>query len=816
MVKVLNLAGLRKRSGSIAVVGISLVCFAVTMGVWTTLQPMEEMSVDFRMRWRLALIPEEKRTDTTDVVLLAIDQKSEDALGRFGAGRWLSRGPFLDQLRFLRAYFRPTVLAYDIIFKDTQGYLIQDGERISEVPARTGRISDAIAELATETVDCVSDTILSDLSQLALEQGNIVLTHGFASVWEDTRFAPVLGFNFRGGWSDVQSVPIPPWVDGNGAGARGVAYLRDIAIPEGCIHFSSPEARSRYRPSQNANLPSSDLWDYSYLGALNIPRDLDGVVRRVPLVMGFLHQNTPEDESQLVFVPSFALLSVLLHLGADTFPLKPNVVDVFFGKEILVRTGDEVYRIPIDALGRMRLNYRWQQKDFSEVSFAQLAPSEQTTTVESRLTKAKKWVGLLRDRIAVVGVTATGVDVGATPIKPNTPLVYVQLTAINNILTRSFLRPITSAVVWALMAFLLIGFILLCLAVRGERVVLAVFIYLLVYCMLAYVGVHVGIIALPVVGPILFVVLSTFWVLSFRYFTESRARHRIRNMFSSMVSGKVLSFLEDNPESFSLEGHAADASILFTDVEEFTTLSEHLPPAKIIQLMNMYLTPVTDSVLQGGGYLDKYVGDEVMAVWGAPYSDSDHALRACRSALEQQRIITGLNEAIQETYGFRLRVRMGINSGEVTAGNMGSELKFQYTVLGDPVNLASRLEPVNRDFGTDILIGEATQRMIDAQLETREICRLLVSGRHQAVTVYELLGERGQLDTTTQAVTVQYALALRDFYAREWSRCIATLEAVLDAADDGPSKFLIAWSRRCQQNPPASDWQGVYVRVGKG
>ncbi len=808
-------SGRKRWRAVIAPVGIPLVCFAVTMGSWNLLQPLEAMSVDLRMRWRLHLVSKEQRTDTSDLVLLAIDQASEDTLGRYGAGRWLSRGPFLDQLRFLRSYCHPSVLAYDIIFKDTQGTRIRDEERISEASLRTGLIADELTKLSASTVDCVSDGVLADLSQLVVEQGNIVLAHGFAGIWEDSRFFSVLGYNFRGGWVDPQSVQIPVWsADGN-SDLGGVAYLRDIAIPDAGIHFRSQRAREQFEASLNANLPSPDLWDYAYLGALNIPRDVDGIVRRVPLVMGFTCQTSADADPQLVFVPSFALLSVLLHLGVDTFPLADGIVDVRFGDVIVVRVGAETYRIPIDDLGRMQLNYRWLQSDFSEVSFVRLAPVQNETTADERLALAQRWAGLLRDRIAVVGVTVTGVDVGATPINPNTPLVYVQMTAINDILTRSFLRPVRPIMAWVLMLCLLLGFIHLCEAIRGVRVVLAASLLLLVYGAISHVALHIGAMALPVVAPGLFLVLSMFWVLVFRYFTESRARRRIRSIFSSMVSGSVLSYLEDHPESVSLEGKTTDASVLFSDIAKFTSLSENLSPAELIRLLNTYLTPVTNSVLQWEGYLDKYVGDSVMGVWGAPYADRDHALNTCRSALEQQQIIKTLNEQIQVEYGFELQVRMGINSGEVTAGNMGSERKFQYTVLGDTVNVASRLEPVNRDFGTDILIGEATQRMVSSELETREVCRILVAGRQQSFTVYELLGVRGELDAATSAVQEQYASALSDFYGRNWSRCIATLEGVLNTREDGPSTFLLGWAQRYQQEPPPPEWNGVYVRTEK-
>jgi class 3 adenylate cyclase/CHASE2 domain-containing sensor protein len=801
------------------VVAIALTCLVVTILLRGQLAPIEDLSADYRMRLRLELTHEAERVDTTDIVLLAIDQATEDELGRYGAGQWLSRGPFLDQLRFARSYLRPTVLAYDIIFKDTQGRLLRAEERITDIPERAARVADEVESLSQGTVDSVSDGVLADLSRLALEQGNTVLAHGFAGVWEDARFRTVLGYNFRGGWDDPQSVDIPVWSSsGRGAGESGVArvpYLVDLAIPESSVHFSSPEEESLYACAPNGNLPSPDVLDYVYLGCLNIQRDADGLVRRAPLVMGFAYRPAPGEAPRRVFVPTFALLSVLLHLGIDEFPMGEDVLEVHFGREIVIRAEAGTYRIPIDYRGRMRLNYRWKKSDFAEVSFSKLAPSYSVTTREERYARAREWAGVVRNRIAAVGVTVTGVDVGPTPIDANTPLVYVQLTAMNNILTRSCLLPMSAAMQCTVIFVLFAGFVALCLAVRGIRVVVALGLFLVLYLVLAYGGVHAGITILPVAGPMLFMVTAIFGVLSLRYFTESRARRRIRGMFSTMVSGTVLSYLEDHPGSFSLEGHTTDATVLFSDITDFTALSEHLSPEDLIDLLNMYLTPVTDCVLKWGGYLDKYVGDCVMAVWGAPYPDPDHAMKACLSALEQQRIVSDLNRQIKDRFGFNLRVRIGINSGRVTAGNVGSERKFQYTVLGDPVNLAARLEPANREFGTGILMGKATEELVSDQLEAREIGRILVYGRQQIASAYELLGRRGELDEDTLLLRGQYDSALQAFYMRDWPRVIETLETILAIRRDGPSLFLLEWARRYLVKPPPPDWKGVYVRAEK-
>ncbi len=175
-----------------------------------------------------------------------------------------------------------------------------------------------------------------------------------------------------------------------------------------------------------------------------------------------------------------------------------------------------------------------------------------------------------------------------------------------------------------------------------------------------------------------------------------------------------------------------------------------------------------------------------------------------------------MNDDIFARYGFRLRVRIGINSGRVTAGNVGSEQKFQYTVMGDAVNLANRLEPANREFGTGILIGDATQELIASRLEAREIGRILVSGRMQETVAYELLGIQGKVDKTILEIKAAYSEALRKFYDRDWDQAVQLLEALLSKHQDGASAFLLDRAREYCKSPPPADWQGVYVRHEKG
>ena len=224
-----------------------------------------------------------------------------------------------------------------------------------------------------------------------------------------------------------------------------------------------------------------------------------------------------------------------------------------------------------------------------------------------------------------------------------------------------------------------------------------------------------------------------------RYFQQERKTQWIRDVFQSMVSEKVLQHLEANPDRLSLVGHKTEATIFFSDLADFSTIAEKVDPGELSELMNQYLSPMTDIIIEKDGYIDKYVGDMIMAVWGVPFYTADHALRACEAALTQQRTLEKLQPLFQERFNQRVVFRIGINTGDVTAGNMGSNKRMQYTVLGDAVNQAARLEPINKIYGTTILIGSATFEQVQEFVVARLIDEVELKGISQKQKVYELL-----------------------------------------------------------------------------
>jgi len=336
------------------------------------------------------------------------------------------------------------------------------------------------------------------------------------------------------------------------------------------------------------------------------------------------------------------------------------------------------------------------------------------------------------------------------------------------------------------------------------------------YVLLAFACVYRNWVILPLISPLLYIGMCSLTVLSYRFLAEEKAKRRIRKMFSTMVSDQVLSYLEENPDSFSLRGQNVDATVFFSDVVNFTGISERLSPERVTDLLNQYLTPATDIIMNFGGYVDKYIGDGIMAVWGAPYPDPEHALKSCQAALRQQEMLADLNGKFRKDFGIEIAVRTGINSGNVKAGNMGSARKFQYTVIGDVVNLASRLEPANKDFDTKIIAGESTCRMLNDRIVTRRLGKIIVVGKEEAVSIYEIVGDKGKVDSRKLEIIACYESALERLYSRSWDECISLLDSILRDCNDGPSVHLRRRAVEYQSTPPEPGWHGEYIRRGKG
>jgi adenylate cyclase len=284
----------------------------------------------------------------------------------------------------------------------------------------------------------------------------------------------------------------------------------------------------------------------------------------------------------------------------------------------------------------------------------------------------------------------------------------------------------------------------------------------------------------------------------------------LRSFQKYVPSDLVRSILSSGREA-SLGGERRRVTIYFSDIVDFTTISERLSPEALVEHLRAYLGAMNGSILERGGTVDKFIGDAVMAFWGAPSDNPRHALDACRAALANQRALVALNARWEAEGKPALHTRIGLNSGEVVVGNVGSETRLNYTVIGDAVNLASRLEGLNKYYGTRIMLGEETRADAGDAIVTRPLDWVSVKGRAQAVQVFELLGLAGEVDAATVELAACHGEALAAYRARRWDEAIRGFQAVLASRPgDGPAALMIRRATAFRAEPPPDDWDGVY------
>lgn len=306
--------------------------------------------------------------------------------------------------------------------------------------------------------------------------------------------------------------------------------------------------------------------------------------------------------------------------------------------------------------------------------------------------------------------------------------------------------------------------------------------------------------------------------IGYQYLTESKQKKVIKGIFSFYVNKEVVDKMLENPDSVKLGGEKLEMSVMFSDLSGFTTISEMLSPEDLVKLLNEYLGSMTDIIMAEGGTVDKYIGDAIMAFWGAPIHQPDHALKACRAIMKQQKRLHELQQGWIDKGYPKLVARFGLNTGNMVVGNMGSATRFNYTVMGDSVNLAARLEPANKEFETYVMISEFTQAKVKDEFLTRQLDLLQVKGKTKPVTVFELMADKSDEPNLQHLVSIAtvYTEGLNLYYAQKWDEAIAKFHEVLTIEpNDGPSKTYIHRCEEFKENPPEAGWIGVYIMKHK-
>jgi adenylate cyclase len=398
-----------------------------------------------------------------------------------------------------------------------------------------------------------------------------------------------------------------------------------------------------------------------------------------------------------------------------------------------------------------------------------------------------------------------------------TPGVEIQATIISNILTGRFVTELTPmARLGLLMVLALVGSLM---QLRLRPIVsLAVTLALSAL----FLGIAIGLFVsrdlwLPLFAGTLQLGLVLGGHLVAIMVTERRAKERIKGTFETYMDPRIVETIIRQDSSVKVNGEKRVVTVFFSDMEKFTSIGEQMTPAGLVNVVNRYLAMASESIMRHNGIIDKYIGDAIMAFWSPPYANEDeHAKLACYAALEQLSILDEFKRMLPDITGFRkglphIDIRIGLATGDVIIGNIGSSISRNYTVMGDTVNIASRLESASKYYGTRLLISEQTQIMARDAIETRELDSILVMGKSDAVRVFELLARKGELGRAAADLRERFERGLAAYRNRDWNGAQADFSACLEIdPTDAPSKLFVARLQYLRDRPPAENWDGVW------
>ncbi len=531
-------------------------------------------------------------------------------------------------------------------------------------------------------------------------------------------------------------------------------------------------------------------------GFFNADLDADGILRST-LLLGRIGDG---------YYESLGLATARVAMHATTAkPVFLHATGRDYGTldSILLNTEPEPKRVPVEDFLKVQIDYRGtggpDGGGFRYVSA--------TDVLHKRIDFQH-----LANRIILIGTTAPGLnDLRATPIRSDYPGVEAHANVIASILDGKFKQRPDYAPGYDVLQILVIGAILI-LALSYLKPLPS-----MLFTLVSGVGViwfnfwaYRSLDLILPVATLLLLMLSLFILnVAWGYWFEFRKGRAITSLFGEYVAPELVEVMAEDPENYSMEGEKRDITIMFADVRNFTTISESLEANTLREYINRYLTDVSEDIRGNRGTLDKYIGDCVMAFWGAPVPLQDHAARAVGTALQMLKTAKRLNEEYIERGWPPLKIGIGVNTGEARVGDMGSKIRRAYTVMGDPVNLASRLEGLTKEYGVSLAVGEETMRAAP-QFAYRELDRVRPKGKNEPVAIYEPICLETELDATMRRSLAQWHEALALYREQKWDKSAAILRELYDAyPDEWLYDIFLESIEEFRANPPGPDWDGV-------
>jgi adenylate cyclase len=776
-------------------ISIGLTLFALTVyaytfvgdrptAVFSFINRLELDALDLRFRLR----PASYQHPDPRIVIVDIDQRSQEILGRWP----FSRTYFAQTLDALRED-GAKVAAFDITFSkpdETAAPIRELSKTVIERQKQGGR---------------TDPRVIADLDRLAKEYDG---DEQFARAIE--RFGNVvLGNFFLYSEYDLQGVDAQT-LD------RYANILADFPFPQERAanpqtgqrdlqrliqSFGEPYGLTPRGTQANIEILSGALrTGHGATGFFNVEPDADGVVRHSLLVLPYGRTKNPDDWD---LYGSLDVQAVRLFQGLSDQQMvldfsETGVTALEFGPSLVIHP---------DPIGRMMIDYQGGVGTYSYVSIADVVGH-------------KFAPGTFKGKIVLVGASATGIgDLRSTPFGGiNYPGVEIHANVIDNLLNRAVLLRGDKQLAVDLLLIFLFGVPLgLWLALAQPRSLLYGLLLLVPFGLgVWYAFLHGW--WLNFIVPSGTLVANVGFVAMYRALVEEKEKRRVRGAFQHYVNPEVIRRVLENPDR--VRPRRTELTVMFSDVRGFTSIAERLDAQELAALLNEYFTDMTNIVFRHRGTLDKYIGDAMMSFWGAPFEDPHHATEACHAALEMMAHVKELQVRWRAEGRPALEIGVGLNTGVASVGNMGSALRYGYTALGDAVNLASRLEGLNKIYATRILLSETTYAAVeDPLLVFRELDLIRVKGKSRPVTLYELVAARGTPDGDAADIEEHLELFAQGrtcYRERRWQDARMAFEKLLERwPDDGPARVFLGRCREYLVTGPEKDWDGVYVMTHK-
>ena len=581
----------------------------------------------------------------------------------------------------------------------------------------------------------------------------------------------VLGYTFNTTPGKKGMLPAPVFTE---------ADLRGHKIP------------SDVRPGVSANIEILQK-NAASGGHFNPDNETDGVLRKVPMVIQFEGK----------YYESLSLAMVRSYLGMP--PVKWVFAEYTGGSPELEELSVGGLKIPVDSKARAMIPYRGPRDSFKYISIADV--------FNDRVD-----VSELRGKLVLVGTSAPGLlDLRVTPVDAVYPGVEAHANLVAGMLDEKLKRDPAYADGLQLIVIILLGVVLAILLPFLSIVSATVLIVLVTasvmgtnFAMYQYAN-----FVLPVAGNVLLIlalfVMNTVW----GYFTETRSKKQITAQFGQYIPPEIAEQIAKDPSTVSFEPTSRECTVLFTDVRGFTTISEGLDPKALSELMNEFLTPLTEVIFKYHGTIDKYMGDCIMAFWGAPLANPAHAQTGVLAGLEMHRVLSELQPKFKAKNWPEIKIGVGLNTGRMSVGNMGSKIRRAYTVMGDAVNLASRLEGITKEYGADIIVGEDTMKAAP-DMVFRELDRVRVKGKENAVTIYQPIGLRSEVSADTVKRLEVFQQALMTYRRQEWDEAEKLLQQLKDTSP-GNKLYELFLTRIpvLREKDLGPDWDGAFTFESK-